>query len=218
MGLAIFSFYSHQPLDQQPASGDVALFRFISTQLPSPLPGLILAAMLAAVMSTLDSGINSLATVVTKDFYLRFFRKDASEPRQVRFSRWMTLAVGLFTIGMALIISHVSESIGDTIMEASKVWMAFMLVIPAIFLLGVSSRRVTAKHALIAAVVGWVATGGMTTWYLLSKAAGKPISFMYVGPPGLIMALIVGYVLSIFSKPLSSERLENLTLWTLRKG
>ena len=219
VGLVMFSFYSHQPLEQRPVKGDLALFKFISTELASPLPGLILAAMLAAVMSTLDSGMNSLATVLTKDFYLRLFRKDASESRQVRFSRWMTLAVGLFAIGVALIISGVSESMKESIMEVAKVWMSFMLVLPAIFLLGVTSRRVTANHALIAGLVGVVVTSGMVAWYLFTKGKGegKELSFMYVAPPGLIIALIVGYIPSLFCRRRPAENLEDLTLWTLRK-
>jgi len=117
LGLAMFTFYAHQPPDRQPSSPDLALFQFISTELPSPLPGLILSAMLAAVMSSLDSGMNSLATVATKDFYLRFFRPSASERDQLRFSQWMTLVVGLFAVALALGMSRVSQSIENTIME-----------------------------------------------------------------------------------------------------
>ena len=117
----------------------------------------------------------------------------------------------------AVVISAVSENMGETIMEASKVWLAFMIVMPAIFLLGVTSRRATGNHALIATVVGWLTTGGMLVWYFASKSGANPVSFMYVGPPGLIAALVFGYGLSRFSKRLPPERLKDLTLWTQRK-
>ena len=217
LGLAMFTFYAHQPSDRHPSSPDLALFQFISSELPSPLPGLILSAMLAAVMSTLDSGMNSLATVATKDFYLRFFRPSASERDQVRFSRWITLAVGLFAVAVALGMSRVSKSIESTIMETAYVWMALMNVLPPIFLLGMTSRRATAGHALMAALAGWAATGAMTAWYFNVKTTDNPISFLYIGPVGLTVPLIVGYTLAWFAKPQPAERIEQLTLWTWTK-
>ena len=60
LGLAIFSFYGTQPNLARPVSGDLALYEFISTQLPSPIPGLIVAALLAKGMSTLAGGLNNL--------------------------------------------------------------------------------------------------------------------------------------------------------------
>ncbi|MEO2046030.1 MAG: sodium/solute symporter [Pirellulales bacterium] len=213
LGLAMFSFYSLQPPGNQPDSGDMALFHFVAAQLPSPLPGLILSAMLAAVMSTLDSGINSLATVITKDFYLRFFRISASESEQVRFSRWMTLVVGLFAISMALVISRISASIQDTVMEAAAIWMALMNVLPPIFLLGVTSRRATGTHALLAAISGWTATGAMIVWYFVTKGTDHPVSWMAIGPVGFFVPLCIGFLLASLSKPLPADRLTGLTLW-----
>ena len=217
LGLAMFAFYAYQPPDLQPSSPDLALFQFISTELPSPLPGLILSAMLAAVMSTLDSGMNSLATVATKDFYLRFYRPSASEHVQVRFSRWMTLIIGLFSVAAAIGIARVSKSVGSTIMEAAGVFMALMNVLPPIFLLGMTSRRATAGHALMAALVGWAVTVAMTVWYFSSQTTDQPISFLYVGSAGLVVTLIVGCSLAWFAKPLPADQLEQLTLWTWKK-
>lgn len=220
LGLVIFAFYSHQPAEAMPAAGDLALFNFIGTQMPSPLPGIVIAAMLAAVMSTLDSGINSLATVATKDFYLRMFRPQAGEDAQVRFSRNMTIATGIFAILAGLLIAQVSGSIGETIIEASTVWMSFASVLAPVFLLGVTTRSLNAKDALIALAAGWVALIPMISWYLYTKSQEgvENISFMYVGVPGLVAPLIVGYGIALFKKPQTGAKIEDLTLWSLSEN
>lgn len=217
LGLAIFAFYGHQPEALRPASGDLALFRFIGQQLPSPIPGLILAAMLAAVMSTLDSGINSLATVATKDFYLRLFRRSASEAQQVRFSCRMTIVTGIFATTMGLVISQSSGSMGETMIEAGTIWGAFIGVIAPVFLLGVTTRSVGAVHALVAMVAGWVCTIPMIVWYLVSRYSEglEPVSFMYVGIPSLVVPLLVGYFLAMFTPKQPRDKIDDLTLFTM---
>lgn len=58
-----YTYYHQNPDPALGAnSGDAAFFRFVSTHLPSPLPGLFMAGMLAAIMSTLSAGMNSMAT------------------------------------------------------------------------------------------------------------------------------------------------------------
>ena len=220
LGLAVFSYYGQHPEEAHGLTGDTALFRFISTKLPSPLPGLVISAMLAAVMSTLDSGMNSLAAVATKDVYILYFRPGASEEDQVFFSRVMTVLIGLFAIGMALVISSVSGSIKETIIEASTIWMAFSGVLAPIFLIGVTTRRVKGTHIIVACLTSWVVTAGMIAWYLIGKHHPdvEPISFMFVGFPGLVVMLVMGYTPALFGGKPEPGKTEGLTLWTLDKG
>jgi SSS family transporter len=214
LGLAIFSFYGQRPIEQRPQQGDLALFHFMATELPTPVPGLILAAMLAAIMSTLDSGINSLATVATKDFYHRFFRPGASERTQVRFSQWMTLLTGMLAIGIGLGLDAVSEQTGATVLETTQAWLALSVALPPVFLLGMLSRRATPAVAMIQLLVGWSVTAAMLVWYLLSKHGGGSFSFMYVGLPGPALSLLIGYGLSRLQPRQSPARLAQLTVWT----
>ncbi|MAE67889.1 MAG: hypothetical protein CMJ18_26845 [Phycisphaeraceae bacterium] len=213
VGLTMFCYYDRMPPALRPEQGDLALFRFIGSELPAPLPGLIVAAMLAAVMSTLDSGMNSLATVATKDFYLRLVRKAATEIEQVRFSRIMTMATGIFAIVAGLALSQIATSIEDTIIEASSIWGAFMSVLPGLFLLGVTSRRATSTHVLIATACGFATVGVMIAVYLYSKNSDQPLSFMAVSPPGLIVTLVVGYGLALTAPRRSRSQMKDQTLF-----
>ena len=214
LGIALFSYYFHQPESARPASGDLAIFRFIAEKMPTPLAGMMIAALLAAVMSTLDSGINSLSTIMTKDFYLRFFRKDAAELQQVRYAKLMTGLVGLLAIGVALILATISENVKDSIMTTSWVWMALDSVLPGIFLLAVLSRRATSQHALVAIVVGWTGTVGLMALYFVTKAHGKPISMMVIGLGGLLITSAIGFLITRFAPRRSPDELANLTIWT----
>ena len=214
LGLALFSYYFHQPEAARPASGDLAIFRFIAEKMPAPLAGLMIAALLAAVMSTLDSGINSLSTIMTKDFYVRFFRKNASELEQVRYAKWMTAVVGVLAVATALILATISENVKDSIMTTSWVWMALDSVLPGIFLLAVLSRRATSGHALVAIFCGWVGSVGLMSLYFITKAQGRPISMMLIGLGGLLITCTVGFVITRFAPRRALQEIKGLTIWT----
>ncbi len=219
LGMAIFTYYGQHPEpDIGARDGDLALFRFIGTQLPSPLPGLMISAMLAAVMSTLDSGMNSLATVATKDIYIVFFRREATERQQVLFSRVMTVLVGTFAVGTALVIAGVAESIKETIIESGTVWMSLTVVLAPIFLIGVTTRKVRGNHIIVACLAAWVVTAVMVTWYLRSKGTDREVSFMFVSLPGFATMLVLGYLATLLPTKPDPEKTDGLTLWTLNAG
>ncbi|MBN2295996.1 MAG: hypothetical protein JXM70_26425 [Pirellulales bacterium] len=175
--------------------------------MPTPIPGLIVAAMLAAVFSTLDSGINALATIFTKDFYLMFVRPDASEISQVRFARWMTLLTGFFAIAMAMSISWIAETAGNQVLESSYIWLSAQSIVPGVFVLAVFSRRARAVHALIALAAGVVVVAGTTFWYFWSRFVGtETFSPFYIGAAGLVTSVVVGFAVSRFSPPVRSTQ------------
>jgi len=168
IGLAIYSYYSQNP-DPRVTSGDAAFFVFISTKMPSPMPGIILSAMLAAAMSTLDSGMNSLSAVWVKEFHQKFINKNISEHDQVRLSRLTTLGVGLFAIAGAIAITISSSSLRESVMESMAIWGALGTILAPAFMVAVTSRRATPK--LIWNISGFCfgINFGMVAWYLFSK-------------------------------------------------
>jgi SSS family transporter len=216
MGLAMFAYFGQHPLPGGNPPGDIALFTFMKTKLPQPLPGLLASAMLAAALGTIGSLVIGLSTVVTKDFYLRFFRPEATEHDQVVVSRMLTLFFGAFGTGMALIISFSSSSLGETVVEANAIWGAFVAVIAPIFFIGVVNPRCNARHALISIIFGSLVIAAMILWYVQSRIAGNPISYFWISMPGLLATIICGLVLPLFfCKRSPKENIENLTIWTL---
>jgi hypothetical protein len=93
---------------------------FIAAELPMGVTGLIIAGIFAAAMSTLSSIINSVATLVSVDFYEKLVKNPAPE-RSVRFAEWMTVVVGLVGIGVALLLSRYDiQSLFDVSIELAR--------------------------------------------------------------------------------------------------
>ena len=139
-------------------------------------------------MSTLDSGMNSLAAVATKDVYLRYIRPQATDHQQLWCSRLVTI------------------------------WMSFSCVIAPMFLIGVTTARVNGKHLFYGVLLAWACTIIMIVWYILTKNTDPPISFMWVGTSGSVLMTIFCYLPTIFRRRKEpAEKINGLTLWTLKK-
>jgi len=213
LGLAVFSFYHQQPVEVRPEKGDHALFQFIVQELPTPLPGILMSAMLAAVMSTVDSGVNAFATVATKDIYVRFLRPQASESDQVRVSRLMTLTTGTFAVTFALVLSAVARVFQQSVFELDNICHALVYVLPGIFLLGVINRRIGARGVFLAGTIGLAAVVAMLVWFYIGKTQGRSIGFLYVNVTGLLVTFLAGTVISFFLRRPRDDRWKGLTLW-----
>lgn len=197
VGLSIFSYYSQNP-DPRVTAGDTAFFIFVSTKLPPPIPGLILAAMLAAVMSSLDSGINSLATVWLKEFHEKFIKRDMTDRQQVNVSKIATVAIGVFAMAFAITISMTSEKLGHSVVEAATIFYALGVVVIPAFLFAVLSPKASSAMIWILASLSWGMNFATTTWHIATKyvaahwqdgeplGLGGPISVWWVVIPLLV--------------------------------
>ena len=118
IGFALVTYYQQHPDPMlEKLGGDAVFFRFVATKMPTPMPGVFMAAMLAAIMSTLDSGINSMATVWLKEFHQRYFNRNLTEAQQVRVSKWATLIVGIVSISLALGLCYSGKWLKQSVTE-----------------------------------------------------------------------------------------------------
>ena len=170
IGLSVFTFFSQNP-DLPVKSGDTALFTFIATQMPTPLPGLVIAAMFAAVISTLNAVYNGMATIYLKEIHIRYFAPGLSEPGQVRVSRIATLAIGAVSVALGLFITLSAEWLGQSVVEAQTIFYAFDAVVIPAFLFAAFSRRASVSLVWITAGALWGLKLAMITWYSLSTRA-----------------------------------------------
>ncbi len=219
LGLAMFTYFGQNPVaGSEQLNGDTALFYFVSQKMPAPLPGLVVSAMLAAAVSTVASGLAGTASVVTKDLFLRFARKNATEQQQVTFSKIATLIVGILCTALALMIIVSSSTLGESLIEASAIYIAFMCIVPTTFLIGVLNPRCNSNHALVGMLFGTLITAGMIVWYMYGKLYGTPISFMFLQIPGGIGTILFGLIVPfiINNKP-PQDKIEGRTLFTLKK-
>ncbi len=99
VGIGLFAFYHGRTF----ATSDQIFPTFILEQMPPGLVGLILAAILAATMSTHSGAINSLAAATTHDIYIPLFRKQPNDAATLRFGKFSALAWGVVLTGGALL-------------------------------------------------------------------------------------------------------------------
>jgi solute:Na+ symporter, SSS family len=180
VGVVLFAFY-HQG-DAQAVTHfsrpDQVFPTFVVTQLPRGLAGLMIAAILSAAMANLSAALNALASSSVLDFYRPFVRREAEESHYMRVSRRLTLVWGVVLILIALGAQHLRRSVLELALTIASVPYGSML---GIFLLGVLTRRVTGRGALVGALAGLgvlllviAFTSIAWTWYV---AIGACITF-----------------------------------------
>lgn len=207
IGTALFVFYKSNPQLMSPTlnNADAIFPWYIVTQLPQGVAGLLIGAVFAAAMSSLDSSMNSVATALTTDFYRRF-KPDVSDHNCLRVARWLTVIIGVTGIALALMMTAWDiKSLWD---EFSKVIGLFTGGLGGLFLLGIFCRR---AHG-VGAVVGLVASG--IVQYLVKQYT--EISFLLYTFTGLASCLIIGYVASIMIR-VKEKPIEGLTIYTIRQ-
>ncbi|OVE78624.1 hypothetical protein BVY01_04915, partial [bacterium I07] len=106
LGTALYVFYKFYPGRLLTSlNTDAVLPWFIVQELPVGIAGILLAAIFAAAMSSLDSSLNSMATVLVTDFYNRF-KPLSSDEKRLRVARGLTVLLGTFGTGSALLMAR----------------------------------------------------------------------------------------------------------------
>ncbi|AQQ70471.1 Na(+)/glucose symporter [Limihaloglobus sulfuriphilus] len=155
IGSALFVFYTVYPAELNPAikQTDAIFPYFIVTQLPIGLVGLVIAAVFAAAMSSLDSSMNSVGAAVTTDFYKRL-GKDHTERKSLLLARASTLFVGLIGTVLALIMAQLPiKSLWD---HFSGLLGLFGGGLGGLFLLGIFTKRTGSLAAFLAFIISAV--------------------------------------------------------------
>ncbi|MDD4150007.1 MAG: sodium/sugar symporter [Bacteroidales bacterium] len=146
-GTTIINSASELAVDNLFQANDNAYPWLIKTFIPTGLKGLILAALAAAIVSSLASMMNSISTIFTMDIYKQYKKKEVSEKHLVN--------VGRLSAGIALVIAIIlSQSLQSTRGIFNVIQEYTGLVSPgilAIFILGLFWKKATNRSALIAA-------------------------------------------------------------------
>lgn len=181
IGTLLWAYYTGRP-DSLPAEiaavKDSVFPYFIVHSLPVGVTGMLVAAIVAAAMSTVSSTLNSGATVIMEDWFRRYLRKDASERACVATLRASTVFLGAASIAIAFAVVGVESALST--------WWMFQSVLSGgmlgLFLLGCASRRVSGAVAALAtalgvAAVAWVVFGQKALHPNLSIVFGTVVLF-----------------------------------------
>jgi SSS family solute:Na+ symporter len=134
--------------------GDRVFPHFIGRYLPPGLVGLLIAAIFAAGMSTISGSLNSSATLLLRDYYLRFFRPNASDKEAMRVLYAGTIVWGCLGTLAALVLIRLTDSALDIWWTLVGIFGGGML---GLFLIGMIVRKARNVSAIIAVAIGTIA-------------------------------------------------------------
>lgn len=206
LGTALFLFYQQSPEELNPAMKNDGIYPFFAAQqLPPGVSGLVIAALLAATMSTISSSICSVSNLAVDDVYKRF-SSAPTETKAVLVGRVITVLVGVFGIASAFYLnSFETPSIWDLALRVVSIVTATTV---GIYFLGLFTQRSNE----IGVLVGIVA--GMGSTYYVSNQ-GTVVFWLYP-VVGSFVTIVVGYLVSILTGG-NKKNIEGLTLATLSK-
>ncbi len=175
------------------------IFILLSQVLFHPfVTGFLLAALLAAVMSTISSQLLVTSSALTQDFYKTFFNKTASDGHLVMMGRLSVLLVAVVAVVIAL------DRSSSILSLVSNAWAGFGAAFGPVVLCSLYWSRMTRQGALAGMIVG---AATVLFWvYAPVNIADKPLNdLLYAMVPGVIMATIAIVVGSLITAKPSAE-------------
>lgn len=158
---------------------------FVLHELPFILPGIFIAAVLAAAMSSVSSELNSLSTASIIDIYRRYIRASATDAHYLRVSKVATAFWGLF----ACFVATYAVTLGSLIEAVNRLGSFFYGSILGVFLLALM-RGTSGRGAFYGLIAGMAAVAAV--WWFAPSVA-----FLWLNVVGAGTVVIVGVLLSM---------------------
>ena len=195
--------------------GDTAIPRLVTEVLPAGARGIFIAAFLAALMSSVDSYVNSAAALLCKDLYQRLLRPAATDEQLLRIGRIATVLLVLWAILFAEILMRIDQ--GSGIYVIFQTLMSFFQGPAfAILLLGILWKRATAFAATVGLLSGIstaISLFALNQPAVCSLLQIRPLfrisdPFLYFSIWAFIVTVLVMVAVSLLSKPAQTVALK----------
>lgn len=177
------------------------VFMVMVNQLVFPLlAGFLLAAILAAIMSTADSQLLVASSALTEDLYQSIFRRQVADKQRVWISRFAVIGIAIFAYVFAL---NPESSVLDLVAYA---WAGFGATFGPIIILSLFWHRMTSRGAMAGMLVG-----GITV--LVWKQLTGGIFELYEILPGFLLSSIAILLFSLTDSPPSQQVKDQLGIF-----
>ena len=201
-GFAGIAYFAENPI----ADGEQVFILFTQVLFDPWVSGILLAAILAAIMSTIDSQLLVSSSALAEDFYKGILKKDASQKELVWVGRIAVAGIALIAI---LLAGNPDSSV---LALVSYAWAGFGAAFGPVIILSLFWKRMNRWGALAGMIVGAVT---VVVWSKLSApvtdAAGEMIReavipfSLYEIVPGFVLATIVAVIISLVTEAPSQE-------------
>jgi len=192
--LGFFQTHPHAIADGKNllADADFLFPHFIANYLPQGLAGLVIAAMFAAAMSSLDSGINSIVTVFHVDFLGRFRRRKLRKEHSVKLARALVLGIGIAVVLLSAPVGNVPGNITEVTNKTNGLFVAPLF---GLFFMCLFVPFSTPFGAIVGAVYGFAFAFGWAFWDQLTGGLSLSFQWIYLFP--FIVHVVVGSAASL---------------------
>jgi SSS family solute:Na+ symporter len=201
IGLLLFGFYRGlTPGQLGLATADEIFAKFIVEEIPSGLSGLIIAAILAAAMSTLSSSINSLASSTTLDLYKPRWGKANTPAEDLKASRIFTVFWAIVLTGSAFLFSVLQLHSGSQQPAVVELGLGIASYtyggLLGVFVLGMIFRRIGRTDALVGFFSGLTALLFLVEGPIQNLLPGQGLSIAWplYTVIGALIVVSVGYI------------------------
>ena len=195
---------------------DQVMPTYVVDNVPFLVRGLIMAGLLAAMMSTFDSALNSMSSITVNDFYRRYLVRQRSEIHYVTSSRAITFFWGAVVLAFALWQLQHKDS--PVLERVGKLNLLVLSPVGTFFVLGIFTKRCNTLGVLIgglAAVATAMAFSGfpglMDPWV---DPADFAINWIWLNGLCSAVGFLVGYLASLLFRSPAADKLKGLTMWT----
>jgi solute:Na+ symporter, SSS family len=200
-GVAILGYYrAHPPeLAGSPtlsSVGDQLFPRFIMTQMPMGLSGLVLAAILSAGLSSLSSGINSACAVLDRDFFSRRSIVQSSDAAAVVRLKRLTWLVAFVAIALSLLNVFIEGNLLERCFKLVNLLTAPLFVLFFLALFVPWANAVGAWLGLLASVLTAIAIA-----YSADLGLNLGLNFVWMMPCSLLVGVTLGTLGSALASP-----------------
>ena len=182
---------------------DMALPWIIKNVLPAGISGLMFVAIIAALQSTIDSGINSTSLMITRDIRHVLLKDDSTE-NDLKIGRYLTLLILVIAMSIAPFIGE----LGGIFTFMQTVLSLFQGPMLALLLLGALSKRATPQAGLWTLITGVPVAGILLL---------MDMNMLYVAFVTFCYSMVVLWILSGMTEGLTKEQLERLTYFPWRR-
>jgi len=185
--------------------GDDIFPTLLHELLPTGLAGLVFAGFLAALMSSVDSYLNSAATLWTMDIYRRYVKRTATPEHLFRVGRVLTL---VFIIA-AVLLAPLTARFEGIFSAMQTLLSVFQGPTFAILLLGMTWKRATGAGAMAGLAAG-VATSSTLFW-IKDEIFQAADPFLYIAWWSFAAGIVATVAVSLVTRPKSAHELKDLT-------
>jgi SSS family solute:Na+ symporter len=169
---------------------DYIFLTFILNYLPHGLIGLLLAVIFSAAMSSTAGELNALAATTTIDYYKKFWSKSDDEKKDLRVSKWLTVAWGL----LAILIALTAGMFENLIQLVNILGSLFYGTILGVFLLALFFKKTGATAALVGGLVAQIT---VLVVHLLKTYEIIELSYLMYNFIGCAMVILVGILVQL---------------------